>query len=542
MQNNLPIDLFHWILSLLPLAVLLIFLVGLRWKAGQAGPVGMFTAWAVALIFLRTPFFNLAAASAKGIWDSLFILYVVWPALLLYQVTQNAGAFEALRVGIRKFSRNRLFLVLSFGWVFSSFLQGISGFGTPIAVTAPLLLAIGVKPIYSVVIPLIGHAWANMFGTLAVGWLATLQVVDLANPTETALQTAILLWIPDLLAGFSIAWIFAGFKGIAKGWVFILTISIIHGAGQIAMVLIDPIISTFIPATVALMAIYPFSRWKLYRDPQDFDTKVMSEGGEEEQEEKPVMGLWVSLFPYMVLALVAIIGSAIPAVEDFLAQVQIGFDAPATTTGYGVVNEVEEPYSPFSIFTHPGTYLLIATLAGYLLYKSRGYYKKRASQEEQQGIWLGLASNAVPASIAITSFLVMSKVMDDSGQTEILALGISQTVSPAIYAFLSNWIGVLGAFMTSSNTASNILFAPLQQIVSQTEQGLSEASIIAAQSTGGAIGNAIAPANVVLGLSTIQHLGNTAKVLRITLVWAVIVAALTGAATILLNNIKFLGG
>jgi lactate permease len=84
--------------------------------------------------------------------------------------------------GILRFSQNRLFLVLAFGWVLASFLQGIAGFGTPIAVVAPLLLAIGVKPVYAVVIPLIGHAWANMFGTLAVGWLATLQVVDLENP------------------------------------------------------------------------------------------------------------------------------------------------------------------------------------------------------------------------------------------------------------------------------------------------------------------------------------------------------------------------
>lgn len=111
---------------------------------------------------------------------------MVWPALLLYQVTKHAGAFEAIRLGIQEHSRNRLFLVLAFGWVFASFLQGIAGFGAPIAIVAPLLIGLGVRPIMAVVIPLIGHAWANMFGTLAVSWHATRLVVDLQDAPLTA--------------------------------------------------------------------------------------------------------------------------------------------------------------------------------------------------------------------------------------------------------------------------------------------------------------------------------------------------------------------
>lgn len=548
MQGNLPIDLFHWILAFIPLLALLILLIVARWKASEAGPVGMFTAWIIALFFFRTSFNNVAVASAKGIWDAIFILYVVWPALLLYQVTDNAGAFDSLRVGIRKFSRNRLFLVLAFGWVFASFLQGISGFGTPIAVTAPLLLAIGVKPIYAVVVPLIGHAWANMFGTLAVGWLATLQVVNLGNPTETAFQTAILLWIPNIVSGFTIAWLFARGKGIAKAWPMILIVSLIHGGGQLLMILVDPILSTFIPGTVALAALYPLSRWKRYREPGGLESGIMSEtresgGGEEEPEERPVMGLFMSLLPFIVLAVAAVIGSGIPPIEQALSRLEIGFAYPATETGYGLRNDPERPYSPFGPLTHPGTYLLISTAVAWIVFRAKGFYRKTSERKEgQKGIWSGLVSNAVPASISVTAFLVMSKVMDDSGQTQELALGISAVAPPLVFAFFSNWIGNLGAFMTSSNTASNILFAPLQQIVASTEQGLSESTMIAAQSTGGAIGNAIAPANVVLGLSTIRHLGNTARVLRITLVYAGLAAVITGGVTILLNGITFLGG
>src|SRR5690606_15790605 len=152
-----------WTLSLVPLVVLLVLLAVLRWKAPQAGPVGMFVAMAIAVLALRTPWHTLAVASAKGVWDAIFILYVVWPALLLYVVTDRAGGYEALRQEGTCFSRNELFIVVALGWVFSSFLQGIAGFGTPIAIVAPLLVAYGVRPVYAVAIPVIAHIWAKMF-------------------------------------------------------------------------------------------------------------------------------------------------------------------------------------------------------------------------------------------------------------------------------------------------------------------------------------------------------------------------------------------
>lgn len=540
MQNQLPITLLHWILALLPILVLLFLLVFRRWKGPQAGPVSMFTAWAVALLFFRTPFDTLAVASAKGVWDAIFILYVIWPALLLYKVTDKAGAFEALRAGIRHFSRNRLFLVLAFGWVFVSFLQGIAGFGVPIAVAAPLLVAIGVRPLYAVAIALIGHAWANMFGTLAVGWLATIKVVELQSVTGTAFQSALLLWIPNLLAGFTIAWLFGRMNGIRHAWPLVLIISLIHGGGQLVLVLWNPVVSTFIPATVALGALYPLSRWERYTEPRNIESGIMEEqkkGEGEDKDKEPVMGLWMSLLPYIVLAVSIVIGSGIPRIESVLGQLEIGLPFPETTTGYGLTAEAARPYSPFSVLTHPGTYLLLASAIGWAVYRAKGYYQKAGGDKE--GIWSGLVGNAIPASIAVTSFLVLSTTMDGSGQTNVLALGISAVAPPLVYAFFANWIGIVGAFITSSNTASNILFSPLHDTVAQTEQSLSQTTLIAAQSTGGAIGNAIAPANIILGTSTTQQTGKLGDILKMTLPWAAIAAVLTGIVTVLINNVTF---
>ena len=149
-----PINPVTWTCALAPLIVLLVLLVLRRWTAPQAAPVGMFVAAAAALFVFRMPLDTLAVAGAKGVWDAIFILYVIWPALLLYKVADQAGGYDALRQGITRFSRNELFIVVALGWVFASFLQGITGFGAPIAVVAPHLISFRVRRASAVANPL----------------------------------------------------------------------------------------------------------------------------------------------------------------------------------------------------------------------------------------------------------------------------------------------------------------------------------------------------------------------------------------------------
>lgn len=542
-NSQIPVDVWRWLLALAPILVLLALLVFARWKAAQAGPIGMFVAALIALFAFQTPPETLAVAGGKGVWDAIFILYVIWPALLLYLVSKRAGAFDALRQGITAFSKNELFLVLAFGWIFATFLQGIAGFGAPIAVVAPLLLALGVKPVFAVAIPLIGHAWANMFGTLGVSWLATTRVVDLQNPDATAFQTALLLWIPNLLAGFFIAWLYGKGPAVQHAWPLVLIVSLIHGGGQLALSQWNPVLANFIPATIAVAALYPLSRWKRYaeqpEDVQDRPAMRGERGGEDQKEREPIMGLAMALVPYIVLTLLTVVVLVIPAVEAFLSRLEVGLPFPSAGTGLGLTNEAERPYSPFSPLTHPGTFLLISSLIAWLVYRARGYYGQWAQREQQKGFWAEMQNNAVPASLSVVTFLVASQILAHSGQTQVLALGISEVAPAPVYAALASVIGILGAFMTSSNTASNILFAPLHDTVAASETGLTQSSVIAAQSVGGATGNAIAPANIVLGTGTTGANSKEGEVLLKTLPFTGLVALFVGAAMVFL---RFQGG
>jgi lactate permease len=542
---QLPVDFLHWVIALLPIVVLLVLLVALRWKGIEAGPIGMLTAAFIALLVFRTPIETLAVAGGKGLWDAVFILYVVWSALLLYLVTVRAGAFDALRRGFMGFSRNELFLVLAIGWVFSSFFQGIAGFGAPIAVTAPLLIGIGVRPVYAVVIPLIAHTWAKMFGTLAVGWLAMINVVDIADPVRTAVETAILLWLVNLLGGLVVAWFYGRMPAVRHALPVILIISLIHGGLQLGLMYISPILSNFIAGTVALVALYPLSRWRRYAEPAEGITErpAMMDRKDQQQAETDSaaeengsggsMSLGLALFPYILLTVMAILALAVPPINSLLSTFTIGLPFPGVQTGYGMDIDPALPYSPFAPLTHPGTFVLIAALVSLFVYRTKGCEK--ADPDNQDSLWQNLVKDSVPSSIAIASFLVMSKLMDHSGQTTVLAQGLAAVATTNVYAFAANWIGILGAFMTSSSTASNILFSPLQSQAAGALDGLSQSSALAGQGAGGATGNVIAPANIVLGTSTARIPGQEGVILRKVLPWTILTAVLTGILTIVLN-------
>ena len=535
--TQLPIDPLRWAFALAPIVVLLVLLVILRWTAQQAAMIGMFTAAAIGFFVFRSPLETLAVAGAKGVWDAVFILAVIWPALLLYQLMNHAGGYVALRQGIARFSRNELFILMALGWVFASFVQGIDGFGTPIAVVAPILVAFGVRPVYAVAIPIIGHIWAKFFGTLGVGWLATLQVVNLADPAGVAFQTALLILIQAVLGGFTIAWMYGRWPAVRHSWPLVLIIAAIQGGGQVLVAPFFPALAAFIPATAALIALYPLSHWRRYGEPAEGITERPAMRGDQadsSNEEPAPMGLAMSFLPYLLLTVIALGVLTIEPLERALEGFSIGLPFPEAATGYGVVNAATGAYSTLVPFTHPGAFLLITVAVTWVIYRRRGYFRTwEATIGQQVGVLAGTFRDAVPASVPIIGFLAMAKLMDHSGQNEVLALGIAAVTPAYVFAFLSNGIGAIGAFTTSSSTSSNVLFSNLQQTLAGLK-GLPETTIIAAQSAGGAIGNAIAPANVVLGASTAGISGEEGAIIRKTLPWTIAAIVLTGAATVLL--------
>jgi lactate permease len=302
--------------------------------------------------------------------------------------------------------------------------------------------------------------------------------------------------------------------------------------------LISPELSTFLAAAVALLALYPLSRWKRYGEPipareiPERPAMVAAKAGGE-KETAPVMSLAMSFLPYIVLTVVTLSVLLIPSLNAMLTQVRIGLPFPAVETGFGIQNAAVARYAPITVFTHPGMMLLITSIVVWLVYNTGGYYRAWAERHKPESIWSALLIDAVPASVPVIAFLVTSRVLDHSGQVLTLAYGLAAASPPLVFAGISSIIGALGAFMTSSSTASNVLFGAVQSSVAQLHSMPSE-TIIAAQAAGSAYGNAVAPANIVLGTSIAGIKGQEGAVLRTTMPWTVVVAVLTGAATIAL--------
>lgn len=526
---SIPLTATMWIAAVAPIIVLMVLMLGFQWGATKAAPVGLAVAILTAIFLYKAPASLIAVEAGKGLWSAITVLLVVWPAILIYEVSDHVKAFSAFRVGMQKFTPNELLQVIMVGWVFTGFLQGVTGFGVPVAVGAPLLVGLGVNPLYAVVIPLLGHAWGNTFGTLGVAWdalvLATGLDSDPANLLATAAWAAAFIWIWNAITGVAICWFYGGAKALKKGLPAVALISLIQGGGQLLLTQVNQTLACFVPCCIALIATVLIGRTKLYSEPWKIeDSNIMDRSKSSSIDDADVpegMGLAQAFFPYALLTFITLFVLLIQPVKNFLGQVKIGFNVPETSTGYGFINEAAAPYSPVSIFTHAFTFLILASCIGYLYFMKKGW----AKGPEFKDVIIKSLKNTAPSAVAVIAFLVMSRIMGGSGQTVVLARGIA-AVMGQYYALFAAVVGTLGSFMTSSNMASNVLFGDFQLTTAKL-LGFDAAPILGAQTAGGAIGNTICPGNIILGTTTAGILGKEGlalrKILPLTLTAAVIV-------------------
>ena len=535
---DLPFNAGLWLAAALPLAAVLVLLIGLRWRASSAASVGYFLAAGVALTLFGASLELVALQSVKGVWDALLIAYVIVPALLLYEISDEAGAFHTIRRGIEALTPNTLLHILAFGWVFPSFLQGITGFGAPIAVAAPLLLAIGVKPLWAVVIPIIGHAWGKTFGTLGVAWEALARVAHINDPTLAVVATCIMLALANLLAVVAIAWWYGGARGLREAWPAILVIALLHGGGQLAVALVAPNLAAVVPGALALVATLLLAR-TVYAGPSavrdsplmrpvagDSTTAAASQRGRG-------MPLWLAFGPYLLLTLLIMAVEMVPWIGGALGSIRVGLPFPALQTSHGVTTAATDAYAAFAPLTHPGTWLLVSSLVAFTVFRARGDIPPRRIDD----IAVDTLKTSIPTIAALVAFIPLALVMEGSGMVLEMAVGLAEVAAPPAYAALAPLVGAFGGFLTGSNLSANILFGPLQAQAATALQ-LDPSLLLAAQTAGAAIGSSIAISAVLLGLGAVGAAGEAGNAMRRMLPYVAVtlagMALLTLAGTWLL--------
>ncbi|WP_077612321.1 L-lactate permease [Clostridium sp. Marseille-P2415] len=526
---NIPVNIFTWGMAFLPIIVLLILMIKFRWGATEAAPVGLIITIITGAVFFKADLTVIASESAKGIWNALIILIIVWTAILLYQVGDEAKAFLVIRDGMRKLLPNELLLVLAMGWVFEGFLQGITGFGVPVAVGAPLLIGIGVQPVWAVIIPLLGQAWGNTFGTLGAAWDSLVMSVSLAAGSReymmTAFWTAVFIWFWNIAVGVVVCWFYGRGKAVRKGLAAVIILSLIQGGGQLLLTQVNTTIACFVPACLSLLVILLLGRTRMYKNEWSLeDSPIMDrEFAKQEGGQLPKgMTLVQAFVPYFLLSAIALAVLVVKPVHGFLAQFQFGLAFPETSTGYGFVNAASGCFSPLAPFTHASMFLLVSSVAGLLYYRKKGFIKEGGTKR----VFVKSVSMTMPSGIAIIGLVMMSKIMAGTGQTVVLANGIANVLGK-VYIALVPFVGLLGTFMTGSNMSSNILFGGFQMTTANLLQ-VDPTAVLGAQSAGGSIGGAVSPSNIILGTTTAEILGSEGEVLKRILMVTVPVTIVIG--------------
>lgn len=560
-------QLFYSLVALVPIVTVFGLLVIARRPASQAMPAAFGVTVAIAFFVWRVPFVEVAASSVQGLVAAAEILYIVFGAILLLNVLQASGAIATIRQSLLGISRDRRVQVIIIAWLFGSFIEGASGFGTPAVITVPLLVAIGFPAMAAVIAALIIQSTPSTFGAVGtpilIGLDAGLTGVPAVEQTLEELGLTLseylvrvgqwagifhgivgtflpLVLIIVLTTGFSAdpapsrfagwraglaAWKFALFGGLAFTVPYTLT-----------AVFLGPEFPTLIGGLVGLGIVVPAARRgfllpsTLWNFPAT-DESPTAEGAQASAaaaEPVPSLSPTRAWLPYILLGGVLMLSRL-----EFLPL--RGWLQSVTLTWQGIFG-TEVTASTQPLYLPPTLFLVVIALTIWL-----------------HGLkWQGVKHafmQTVPmlqkTALALGAAVLMARVFINSGVNTAGLASMPLTLADGMAALFGDiWllmapvVGTIGSFVAGSVTVSNMMFALFQFGVAQ-QIGLSTALVLALQCVGASAGNIICVSNVVAAETTVGLIGKEGllirKVLIPTLYYMVFAGILGGLANGMLS-------
>jgi len=481
------------LLALLPILLFAALLVLARWSAAAAGLAGAACALAVAMLAFGlgqnpdgfTP--ALLGPLAEAGFSTATILLIVFGALCIHEFQSRSGAVAVFGQWLASFGGDRRVTALFVAWFFALMLEGAAGFGTPVAMAAPLLIGLGFPPVRALALVLVGHAAGVSFGSVGTP-MVPLLAASAQDPRQLSIAIALL---HSALAGGLVAWIWyqagqepapTGERG--GGWTWVAMAALLFLVPYAALAWwVGPELPTLGGALIGVVAFAGFARWR-------------QRGGGQASPDRPgARALLVATLPYLVVVALILLTRLLPPLRDILRGATLDWTLPGGYAG------------SVALLYHPGSLLLLGfVLAGLLMPGGRSRLLPAA----------GRAAARLPmVALALLSVLVMARLMVHSGM-------IAQLATSAASALGTGWllaapaVGALGSFVTGSATASNILFADFQHATAGAAD-LPPLLAAAGQGFGAAIGNVIAPHNIVVGAAAVGLIGSEGQVLRRTL-------------------------
>ncbi len=542
------------LLAFLPILVVAIMLVGFRMPARTTMPVGFLLTAVVAYFAWNFPITNILASSIQGLFITFDILYIIFGAILLLTLLNYSGAVKVIRHGFAGISQDRRVQVVIIVWLFGSFIEGAAGFGTPAAITAPLLVAMGFPAMAAVMLGMMVQSTAVTFGAVGtpilVGVRGGLQgphvenqlvAANLSFPDYLQLVTtdaAILHAITGVLMPVFMICMMTRFFGTKQSWkegLAMFPFAVFGGLSftipyLLTGIFLGPEFPSLLGSLIGLTIVVGAAKkgFLLPKETWDFPERKkwpsywMGTLSVKLDDEHPdtSFSLIKAWLPYVFVAALLVL-SRLPQLpfKSMLSSVQISYNEILGTA-------ISAASTPLYL---PGTILLVVGLITVFMHKMKLPDVKTALSESGRMV-LG-AGFVLIFTVPMVRIYINSGInpQDMPGMPIVMAEWVASSVGE-VYALFAPSIGALGAFIAGSNTVSNLMFSFFQFGVAE-RLAMPTTFMVALQAVGAAAGNMIAIHNVVAASATVGYLGKEGLILRKTIIptlYYVIIVGLLG--------------
>ena len=541
---------FLALLAFLPILTAGVLLVGFRMPAKYVMPLTYFIAVVVALAAWGVSPNRIIASTLQGLLQSVGLLWIIFGALLLLNTLKHSGAISTIRSGFTAISPDRRVQVILIAWLFGSFIEGASGFGTPAAVAAPLMVAVGFPAMAAVVFGMMIQSTPVSFGAVGTPLIVGVQVgLDQSAITEELVEVgstwqhffhiitsevAIIHAICGTFMPLFLVLIMTRFFGKNKSWTEGLSILPFAIMGAFAMTVPYVLAAVFLgaefPSVIGglvglfVMTMAAKKGFLLPRDTWDFPD--VSEWSKDwfgkvdiklEELTRRRISLAMAWAPYVILAVVLVLSRTVKPFGDLLKSANVMFSNIMGEQGVS---------GDFSLLHSPGGILVMICLLTIVLHRM-SFAGFTNAVRESSGTIIG-AGFVLIFTVPMVRILINSGVNANDLQSMpvLVADWVSNQVG-SVYPFFAPAVGALGAFLAGSNTVSNLMLSQFQFSVAGG-LGISGALMVAGQSVGAAAGNMIAIHNVVAASATVGLLGREGATLRITILPTIYYLSLAG--------------
>lgn len=542
------------LLATLPIAVVGLLLVGLRWPASRAMPVTFIVAAVLAVFVWQVSPARVAAATVNGLVVTLTLLYIIFGAILLLNTLQQSGAMRAIRNGFTGITPDRRIQVIIIAWLFGSFMEGAAGFGTPAAVAVPLLVGLGFPGMAAVLAGMIIQSTPVSFGAVGTPILVGVNTGLSGDPAVAAFarehaadwhgflrligaRVAILHGVTGTLIPLFVVALMTRFYGrnrsFAEGlavWKFALFAALAMIIPYVTLAhLLGPEFPTLLGSLIGLTLVVGAARagWLMpdRATPWDFDRRENWNpewtGSIEIRDighRDGKMGLLKAWLPYILVAGLLVLTRLreLPFFETLFGPGKASLGAILRSWSIVIPNIFDSGITARAEPLYlPGTVFILVSIITWRLHRMSGAAFAQA--------WRASGRTIVSASVALVFTVPMVQVFinSDGGAAgyEKMPIALAEGVAAlagSAWPLFAPFIGGFGAFVAGSNTVSNMMFALFQFNVG-TRIGVEPTWIVALQAVGGAAGNIICVHNVVAAAAVVGLVGREGAVIRKTL-------------------------